>query len=132
MLGYLIPRATAEKLQIVKKKDSLDLLRKYMSDDLIPQYCGGKHAFEGDPECRKILAPGGPIPEAAVQRFEEMVAGGMDSPAAYLAAAGRRSRAASKDGTSLQLPTDRASNNDCGVCPHRASNSEAVSRRSCC
>lgn len=132
MLGYLIPKATAEKIQIAKKKDSLALLRKYMSDDLIPAYFGGKYSHDGDPECRKILAPGGQPPDEAFCRFEKLVSEGADDPAAYLAAAGRRrSRSGSKDisGVHEGKEEEKGQSAYC-TCPRR--DSSADNRRSCC
>lgn len=54
--------------------ETISLLRTYISDSQIPGFLGGSNHIEGDPQCRKVLAPGGVIPKAAVDRFHELKA----------------------------------------------------------
>mmetsp|Transcript_46366 Transcript_46366/g.110409 ORF Transcript_46366/g.110409 Transcript_46366/m.110409 type:complete len:440 (+) Transcript_46366:103-1422(+) len=71
---------TQEKVKIVSgRKASLELLRKYMDDSIIPAYLGGGLIVNGDPECRSLLAPGGPIPSEAIDRFFALTNGRRNS-----------------------------------------------------
>lgn len=65
---------TAEKVQIASsEEDSLALIRKYVDNDVIPAYLGGSRKIDGDAECRKLLAPGGPVPEDVINRLLEII-----------------------------------------------------------
>eukprot|EP00931_Biecheleriopsis_adriatica_P114888 TRINITY_DN90769_c0_g1_i1.p1 TRINITY_DN90769_c0_g1~~TRINITY_DN90769_c0_g1_i1.p1 ORF type:complete len:425 (+),score=72.99 TRINITY_DN90769_c0_g1_i1:51-1325(+) len=68
--GFLDP-VTRDKVQIVSgEKASLELLRKYMSNEIIPAYMGGgRTTAAGDPECRLLLGATGRIPLEAVERL---------------------------------------------------------------
>jgi len=67
---------TQEKVKIVSgKKASLELLRRYMDNSIIPAYLGGGRVVNGDPECRVLIAPGGDIPPQAIDRFFALTQG---------------------------------------------------------
>jgi len=69
LFKHLLDPGTAEKIQVVGKEDSLDVLRQYMDDDAIPGYLGGTRHINGDPECRLLFAPGGTPPPSAISRL---------------------------------------------------------------
>merc|ERR1719203_865364 len=66
---------TQEKVQIVSgDKPSLELLRRYMRDDVIPAYLGGELRTNGDPECKLLLGnSSGSVPPEAVSRFHQLL-----------------------------------------------------------
>lgn len=65
---------TADKMQVADTpQNSLALLREYMSDDVIPAYLGGRLRLDGDPECRRICAPGGPIPREILNYTRQII-----------------------------------------------------------
>lgn len=78
MFSYILDPGIREKVQVAgnREGESLALLRKFIDDEDIPAYLGGKKSIDGDPECRKVIAPGGPMPEEALQRFLKLVAEG--------------------------------------------------------
>lgn len=69
MFSHLLDPSTKEKVQMATEADTLKMLLRYMSEDNIPAYLGGKLHIDEDPECRKILAPGGCPPLAARERL---------------------------------------------------------------
>jgi len=70
----IVDPGIARKVKVASASESLALLRQYISDDQIPAYLGGSLRTGGDAECRQVLAPGGPIPEAAFRRFLQLAA----------------------------------------------------------
>merc|ERR1712060_512220 len=58
---YLVYPHTAALVQIVPKEKTLAALQEHMDDSFIPAYLGGAKYVDGDPECRKLLAPGGQL-----------------------------------------------------------------------
>jgi len=69
MCKYVFDRGVAEKVQVAGRADTLALLRRHIANDQIPGFLGGGFCADGDPQCRRILAPGGPLPEEVLQRF---------------------------------------------------------------
>eukprot|EP00439_Symbiodinium_sp_Y106_P039362 s672_g4.t2 len=76
MFSYLLDPGTIAKIQMATESETLTLLRKFIGDDTIPAYLGGQLRIDGDPYCRKLLAPGGFPPEEALQRLEDLVENG--------------------------------------------------------
>mmetsp|Transcript_136574 Transcript_136574/g.272378 ORF Transcript_136574/g.272378 Transcript_136574/m.272378 type:complete len:450 (+) Transcript_136574:80-1429(+) len=72
MFKCLLDKATADKVQVYGV-DYLPMLLKYISEDEIPSCYGGRRCIDGDPECRQVLAPGGPIPASVRARLQAMV-----------------------------------------------------------
>lgn len=71
--GYWM-MVSKKKVQIARPgPESIALLRKYIGDEEIPAYLGGRKHIEGDPECGKILAPGGYPPASAFNKFFDLV-----------------------------------------------------------
>lgn len=75
MFSYLLDPGTIAKVQMATESETISLLRKFIGDEVIPAYLGGQRHTEGDPYCRKLLAPGGFPPEEALQRLERLIAG---------------------------------------------------------
>lgn len=74
MFKHILEPGIREKVRVaLPGADSLELLRRYIGDEDIPAYLGGKRTFDGDPECRQVLSPGGFPPRAAIDRFFELV-----------------------------------------------------------
>jgi len=71
MFSAMLDANTREKIQLAgrSKDKSINLLRKYIDDEEIPVFLGGRKAYNGDPESKLILAPGGKVPEFAHARF---------------------------------------------------------------
>merc|ERR1712118_206359 len=64
---------TAAKVRIASsEKNSLALLREYVPDNLIPAYLGGAPKIDGDAECRRLIAPGGPVPSEVIEELKAM------------------------------------------------------------
>eukprot|EP00913_Durusdinium_trenchii_P007122 g6698.t1 len=63
--NLVVHPSTAQLIEIVGKARTLEVLRKYLDDDVIPAYLGGTRTIDGDPECRTLLAPGGTPPQDA-------------------------------------------------------------------
>ncbi|CAJ1367907.1 unnamed protein product [Effrenium voratum] len=103
MFSYLLDPGTIAKVQMATEAETLSLLRKYMGDETIPAYLGGQRHTDGDPYCRKLLAPGGFPPEAALHRFERLVAG--DDDGDFLDSSSRGGR----DGRDTRFQLDNAS-----------------------
>jgi len=84
LFSYLLDPGTRDKFEVAGgAEDSLQVLRKYVDNDLIPEYLGGKLNIGGDPECSLQLAPGGPPPQQAIDRLLELtVRNGVVMPAA--------------------------------------------------
>jgi hypothetical protein len=84
LFNYLLEPGTRAKFEVAGgEEDSLQVLRKYVDNDLIPEYLGGKFHFGGDPDCSLQLAPGGPPPQQAIDRLLELtVRDGVVLPAA--------------------------------------------------
>lgn len=62
-----------DKVQVVSCPDkSLEVIRKYVDDDVIPAFLGGSKTIHGDPDCSVQIAPGGVPPEEAVERLLAM------------------------------------------------------------
>jgi len=82
----LLDAGTVEKVEVASTKDTLKTLQGFLDDDVIPAFLGGKRKVDGDPECRKILAPGTMPPKEAtdllIQRSKEgqSAPGGTPSP----------------------------------------------------
>jgi len=77
MVSAFLDPVTRDKVQIVSgAQQSLALLRRYLSNDIIPAYLGGGRSIEGDPECKQLLGNSGPVPREAVTRLLELVAEG--------------------------------------------------------
>jgi len=72
LAGSFIDDTTREKVQVASSAaDSLALMRKFVSDDVIPAYLGGRLHIEGDPDCRLLLGTSSldPIPDEAIKRL---------------------------------------------------------------
>jgi len=65
---------TADKVQMATEESSLALLRRHLPDTVIPGYLGGALWTHGDPECRKLLATGGPVPKDVIDRLLALTA----------------------------------------------------------
>mmetsp|Transcript_65068 Transcript_65068/g.153097 ORF Transcript_65068/g.153097 Transcript_65068/m.153097 type:complete len:430 (-) Transcript_65068:145-1434(-) len=76
MFSYLLDPGTIAKIQMATEAETLTLLRKFIGDETIPAYLGGQKRIDGDPYCRRLLAPGGFPPEEALERLENLVANG--------------------------------------------------------
>jgi len=72
MFKYLLDKSTADKVQLMGA-DYFPLLLKYISEDEIPGCYGGQRSVDGDRDCRKVLAPGGPIPASVRARLQALV-----------------------------------------------------------
>merc|ERR1712060_670804 len=81
LFKHLLQRRTVEKLKVASTEDTFNLLCEYMDEEQIPAYLGGRKYIDGVPECRRILAPGGYPPQAALDRLRELVAQGERAPA---------------------------------------------------
>lgn len=66
---HFFDEGTRQKIQIVSAKDTVSELSKYMSLDEVPKMLGGNRCLEGDPECKAMVGPGGPIPKQVVDRY---------------------------------------------------------------
>lgn len=66
---HLLDPGTAAKVEVVTKENTLQTLRQYIDDHHIPGFLGGSLSTDGDPDCRRLLAPGGLPPQEAVDRF---------------------------------------------------------------
>jgi hypothetical protein len=99
---YLLDPGIREKVKVARPKDSLWLLRQYISDEQIPAYLGGSLRINGDAECRQVLAPGGLPPPEVITRFKALLL------------EGRRVRVSSAD---LDVADEHMT---CGVCSRRA------------
>jgi len=77
--NWLVKPHTASLVQIARREETLSTLRLYMDDAVIPAYLGGSKSIDGDPECRKLLAPGGKPPPAVFQELNELIATEFDS-----------------------------------------------------
>jgi len=75
MFSYLLDPGTIAKIQMATEPETMPLLKKFIGEEVIPAYLGGQRHTEGDPYCRKLLAPGGFPPEEALQRLERLIAG---------------------------------------------------------
>jgi len=73
VLKKLLDRGTVEKVQMATTKDSPALLRLHIDEDVLPAFLGGRRCINGDAECRALLAPGGPVPDEAFQRIQELL-----------------------------------------------------------
>jgi len=71
LFNKMLDPGVREKVQVVgrSKDQSINLLRKYIDDDEIPMFLGGRKTINGDPECKQVIAPGGKLPEFARTRF---------------------------------------------------------------
>lgn len=72
---FLHPR-TRDKVVITSDREaSLEVLRRYMSDDVIPAYIGGNLHTLGDPECQGLLGScsGEPTPQEAWDKFHHLL-----------------------------------------------------------
>lgn len=78
MFSYLLDPGTIAKVQMATESETLTLLKKFIGEEVIPAYLGGQRHTEGDPYCRKLLAPGGLPPEVALQRLERLISGDDD------------------------------------------------------
>mmetsp|Transcript_100155 Transcript_100155/g.188692 ORF Transcript_100155/g.188692 Transcript_100155/m.188692 type:complete len:443 (-) Transcript_100155:21-1349(-) len=70
---------TAAKVQMATSANSLALLRKYLPDSVIPAYLGGTLRVDGDPECRRMIAPGGPVPKEIIDQVLQKYYGSKSS-----------------------------------------------------
>lgn len=69
---HVLDPATREKVRIISDSaESLELLRRHMSDSVIPAYLGGGLRISTDAECRPILGAGSAqrIPPEAISRL---------------------------------------------------------------
>jgi hypothetical protein len=73
LLKHLLDPGTAAKVEVVAKADTHRVLLEHMEEHVIPAYLGGTMHVEGDPECRKVLAPGGLPPPDALSRFRALL-----------------------------------------------------------
>jgi len=71
IISVMLDANICEKVQVAgrSKDKSISVLRKYIDDEDIPMFLGGRKAFAGDPESKLILAPGGRLPEFACTHF---------------------------------------------------------------
>lgn len=76
LFSYLVDPGTIAKVEMATPEDTLTLLRKYIGDENIPAYLGGKKYVNGDPQCRQTVAPGGLPPTEAVRKLNRLVTHG--------------------------------------------------------
>lgn len=69
MLKHIIEPGIVEKVRFATPEGTMACLREFLDDEQIPAFLGGTLTIDGDPECRKVLAPGGPMPQAAAKHF---------------------------------------------------------------
>lgn len=114
MFSYLMDPGTLEKLHMATEADTLQLLRKFVSDDCIPAFLGGRLCVDGDPECRKICAPGGLPPQEALQRLKRQLemTGGIARP---------KNGESPDEDYSLEPYSGDSHCTACGICPRRNS-----------
>jgi len=75
IFSWILDDGVKAKVQIARPgSQTIALLRKYISDEEIPACLGGSKHIDGDPECGRILAPGGFPPESAFTNFFKLVA----------------------------------------------------------
>jgi hypothetical protein len=67
---YLLYPETADLLEVASRRDTLELLRRYIDDIEIPAFLGGQRCIDGDPECKQVLAPGGTPPPGVLERMK--------------------------------------------------------------
>jgi hypothetical protein len=111
---YLLDPGVVDKVRVAGERETLTILRKFIHNDNIPAYLGGGAYIDGDPECRKILAPGGLLPEEAKERFYQLKTSGCSESGSdddVGACFGKRYTLAGKGDADLAM---------CGVCPRRA------------
>merc|ERR1711933_163556 len=63
LFKHLLDPGTAAKVEVVTEEKTLQILREYIDDTNIPGFLGGSNCIDGDPECNKLLAPGGLPPQ---------------------------------------------------------------------
>merc|ERR1712232_642757 len=74
MFKHILDPGIQEKVKVARAgKESIALLREYISNDQIPAYLGGNKSIDGDPQCRQVLSPGGYPPQEALDRFEHLL-----------------------------------------------------------
>mmetsp|Transcript_128512 Transcript_128512/g.363702 ORF Transcript_128512/g.363702 Transcript_128512/m.363702 type:complete len:444 (-) Transcript_128512:101-1432(-) len=79
LFSYLLDPGTVAKVQVCSPEDTYRRLCEYVPKNVIPAYLGGEKHVGGDPECRKLLAPGGFPPQEAFDRLEALLAGRGDT-----------------------------------------------------
>lgn len=61
----ILKDALVRKLQFATKSSTAELLRKYVDDDVLPAFLGGKRVdSKGDPYCREFVRNAGKIPDS--------------------------------------------------------------------
>merc|ERR1712217_863862 len=75
LFKHLLQPRTLEKVKVANTEDTFKLLCEYIDESEIPAYLGGSKYIDGDPECRRVLAPGGYPPQAALDRLQEILNG---------------------------------------------------------
>lgn len=125
MFQHLLDPVTREKVQIVSGNTaSLALLRRYISNDVIPAYLGGGASIQGDPEGRLILGSSGtgPTPKEAVARLLQLIADGSAGADSGAGAARSRGGSFSPGGKCVEEPYCGVgfATVGCAPCPRRA------------
>jgi hypothetical protein len=70
MFNYLLDPGTRAKVEVVSGyKNSKEVMQKYIPDNQIPEFYGGKRRIHGDKECSMLLAPGGFPPQEALDKL---------------------------------------------------------------
>mmetsp|Transcript_110515 Transcript_110515/g.276731 ORF Transcript_110515/g.276731 Transcript_110515/m.276731 type:complete len:433 (-) Transcript_110515:108-1406(-) len=73
MFSYFLPPATRTKVQMASAAGTKDLLLENIASENLPGFLGGELCIDGDPECRRIIAPGGSVPEEVLLEFKALV-----------------------------------------------------------
>mmetsp|Transcript_48338 Transcript_48338/g.142648 ORF Transcript_48338/g.142648 Transcript_48338/m.142648 type:complete len:329 (-) Transcript_48338:29-1015(-) len=82
---------TREKVQIATTvEESLAMIRKYVPDEIIPGYLGGRLHTDGDPECRLLLGSSSPdpVPSEAFERLQALLSGDTEAAERWRRGAG--------------------------------------------
>lgn len=75
MFKHILDPGIVEKVQVASPGEpSLKLLRQWIDNEDIPAMFGGGKVIDSDPECRKVLAPGWPIPDSVLHEFHRLTA----------------------------------------------------------
>lgn len=76
LFKHLLQPRTVAKVKVATTEDTFKQLCEFMDEKDIPAYLGGSKCIDGDPECRRILAPGGYPPQEALERLQEIISQG--------------------------------------------------------
>lgn len=70
IVQHFLDADTREKVEVVPKDQTLEVLLQYIPENSIPAALGGKLCIRGDCECNLIIPPGGPIPDDVITGFK--------------------------------------------------------------